>query len=295
MSQSSIRQIRNELIRFMPPWMNLESQLLEYFDLTGFTSSIKTDALYIDGTPYDWNTTLGALKTALSIPGTGDYDDCILDLIEEIDGNGKAWIETNTNFILLDAIAETIVDLILFQDQALTEMNAYLATKDFGLPYWEALFESERLKISGVPETDAQYMSRAIATLFAVTTSLLNIESSLKQIGLQPFVLVNTRNDPFQFNKNMWPYSVCLHLNSLDVAHIPLIRSIFQHASAAGIRLLLMCDGTGFGSFFGAYFGDGATEGATGYVPVSEFTPSGSQIPDSLLGYGESYGSFYPG
>ncbi len=133
MPQSSIRQLRNELIRFMPPWMQTENILLEYMDLSAFTVVQKTDALYVDGTPYIWDTTIGALKTALSIAGTGDYDVCAIEIIEEF-VSGKAFVETNTNLTLLDAIAETIVDwIIAHKNQAIREMNPLLATADFGI------------------------------------------------------------------------------------------------------------------------------------------------------------------
>jgi len=258
----------------MPPWMNTEKQLLDYMDLSAFTVVQKIDGLYVDGTPYSWDTTITALKAALAIGGTGDYDPCVIDLIDNIDGNGKVWIETNSNFILIDAIAETIVDIIVYKNQSIREMNPLLATFDFGLEYWQTMFNSERQEILGIPETDAEYMIRVVAELFALTTSLLNIDSIISQFGLQPYVVINTRNDPFQFNKNMWPYSVNIHLHGDDEDKIESIRNVFFRAAAAGIRPLIICDiiDSGEDHSYCANFGGGTVAGASGYVPVSEFT-----------------------
>jgi len=279
----------------MPPWMNTESILLDYtlaLDLSAFTVVQKNDGLYVDGTLYGWDTTITALRTALSLGGSGDYDDCVIDLIEEVDGSGNVWIETNTNFILLDSFCEALVDFILYKQQAIREMNPLLATADFGLPYWEAMFASKRQSILGVLETDGQYMVRVISELFATTTSLLNIQSLLEELGLQPFTLINTRKDPFQFNKKMWPYSVNLHLDGADENKIQTIRQIFSGASAAGTRLILMCNvfDQGYGYSYGANYG--GWDGTSDYLPVPEFITDGVV---NLIGYGAGYGSYYPG
>ncbi len=265
---SQIRQLRNEIIRFMPPWMNTESQLLSYIDMSSFIVVQKIDGLYVDGTPYGWDTTIGDLKTALSIAGTGDYDVCVLDLIEEIDSSGYALIETNTNFIWLDAMVEAIVEIIDYKTQAIREMNPLLATVDFGLPYWEAMFGSERELISGVLETDSQYMIRVISELFAMTTSLLNIKKLFDQIGLQPYTFVNTRKDTFQFNNKMWPYSVSLHLDPIDSDKISIIRKIFLGSSAAGIRLFIFCPDMEM-DCYGLFYATDADD----YIVPSSFTP----------------------
>ena len=262
-----IRDLRKELIRFMPPWMSTESKLFNYMDMSAFTVVQKTDALYVDGTPYLYSTTLAELKAALSISGTGDYDVCVIDLIEKVEGT-NTWIETNTNFIWLDAMIEAIIEIIEYKRQAIREMNPLLATVDFGIPYWEALFGSERRLIVGVPETDGQYMIRVISELFAMTTSLLNIKNLLDQIGLQPYTFVNTRNDSFQWNKKMWPYSVSLHLDKTDSDKIGLIRTIFAGSSAAGTRLFIFCADMQL-DCYGLYYATDAED----YEIPSSFTP----------------------
>ena len=264
-----LRQLRNEIIRFMPPWMNTESKLLDYMDMSAFTVVQKTDALYVDGTPYLYTTTLGELKTALSIAGTGDYDVCVIDIIEKIDGT-STWIETNTNFIWLDAIIEAVIEIIEYKIQAIREMNPLLATSDFGVPYWEAMFSSERQIILGVPETDPEYMLRVLGELFSMTTSLININNLLLQIGLQPFTFINTRKDTFQWNNKMWPYSVSLHLDKADSANIDFIRRLFTGASAAGTRLFIFCPDETL-DCYGLYYATDADD----YIPPSRFIPGG--------------------
>ena len=234
-----LRQLRNEIIRFMPPWMNTESILLDYMDMSAFTVVQKTDALYVDGVPYSYETTFEELKTALSIAGTGNYDVCVIDLIEKVEGT-STFIETNTNFIWLDAIIGAVIEIIEYKAQAIREMNPLLATADFGIPYWEALFGSERQLVAGIPETDGEYMIRVLSELFSMTTSLININALLSQIGLQPFTFINTRNDPFQVSDIWWPYSVNLHIEAVDNDKIGLIKSIFLGASAAGTRLFIL-------------------------------------------------------
>lgn len=281
-----IRDLRKELIRFMPPWMNTESQLLDYMDMSSFTVVQKTDALYVDDVPYPYDTTLGELKTALSILGTGNYDVCVIDLIEKIEGT-NTWIETNTNFIWLDAMIEAIIEIVEYKRQAIREMNPILATAEFGIPYWEKLFGSERQLVGGVPETDGEYMIRVIAELFSLTTSLINIDKVLSQIGLQPYDFINTRNDVFQFNSKMWPYSVNLHIDGSDYSQIELIRNIFLGASAAGIRLFVFCPATVV-DIFGLNFGNGTDLGD--YVVPPPFIPGQGT---EGVGFGASFGAIF--
>lgn len=300
----SIREHRNILIAEMPPWMEVgDLDLLKYFSLDGHTYLEKIESIVVDGTEYardEW--TLGQLKTALAIPGTGNYDDCIIDLIEEIDSAGDVWIYTNPNFIQLDAMASILKKSDDRRNQLLTEMNPRLATQDGLLPFWEAIFQSERMAINGVLESDVDYMLRAISELFGQSSSIINIRRILEKYGLTNFILENSRQDSFKWNSRAESDSVNLHLEAKDYDKIPFLQKVFFNVTLAGKRLFVFCPAEGH-DCFGAFYGQPSTE-MLDYVVPTEFTPGSlydGALPDSpfdteiqpALGYGSSYGAFY--
>ena len=254
----SIRDYRNLLIKQMPPWMEVgDPDPLNYFSLSGFTYFEKEDSIIVDGTEYirdEW--TLGAFKTALSIPGTGNYDDCIIDIIESIDSDDNVFIYTNPNFIQLDSMAVIIKAKDDRRNQLITEMNPLKATLDGLLPFWEAMFQSTRQENSGVPETDAEYMARVVSLLFGQSTSLVVIRSVFDRLGLTNYTLIDSRDDSFKWNSRAEPMSVNLHLDPVDIGEIPLLERVFFNISLAGIRLYVFVDGTGYGSSYGAFYGN---------------------------------------
>ena len=254
----SIRDYRNLLIKQMPPWMEVnDPDLLEYFSLSGFDYFEKEDSIIVDGTEYkrdEW--TLGDFKDDLGIAGTGNYDNCIIDIIELIDSDDNVFVYTNPNFIRLDAMAVIIKDKDDRRNQLITEINPLLATSDGLLPFWEAMFQSERQVIEGVPETDAEYMARVVSLLFGASTSLVVINSVFKKLGLTNFTLINSRDDTFKWNSKAEPMSVNLHIEQKDISKIPLLNRIFLVISLAGMRLYIFVDDFGYGSSYGASYGN---------------------------------------
>lgn len=254
----SIRDYRNLAAEQMPPWMEInDPDLLLYFSLSGFDYFEKENSIIVDGTEYirdEW--TLGEFKTDLSIPGTGNYDDCIIDIIELIDSDDNVCIYTNPNFIILDAIATIIKKKDDRRNQLITEMNPYLATSDGLLPFWEAMFQSTRQIINGVPETDAEYMARVVSLLFGASTSLVVIRSVFDRLGLTNYELENSRDDDFKWNPRAEPMSVNLHLQQSDIDKIEFLNNIFLNISLAGIRLYTFVEGDGYGSSYGDSYGN---------------------------------------
>ena len=244
----SIRDYRNLLIKQMPPWMEVnDPDLLEYFSLAGFDYFEKEDTIIVDGTEYkrdEW--TLGDFKTDLSIAGTGNYDDCIIDIIELIDSDDKVFIYTNPNFIQLDAMAVMIKAKDDRRNQLITEMNPLLATLDGLLLFWEAMFQSERQIIDGVPETDAEYMQRVVSLLFGLSTSLVVIKKVFEKLGLTNFEIFDSREDPFKWDLKEEAFSVNLHIQLADIDKVPFLHDIFLSISLAGIRLFGRLSRRGF-------------------------------------------------
>ena len=259
----SIRDYRALLAKQMPPWMEVnDSDLLQYFSLSGFDYFEKENVIIVDGVEYirnEW--TLGDFKTDLGIAGTGNYDDCIIDIIEEIDSDDNVFIYTNPNFIRLDAMAVITKKKDDRRNQLLTEMNPLLATVDGLLPFWEAMFQSERLIIDGVPETDAEYMARVVSLLFGASTSLVVIRNVFERLGLTNFTIEDSRKDSFHWNSYAEAFSVNLHIQLVDVSKIPIIEQVFLTISVAGMRLFIFVnndavEGEGYGSSDGSYYGD---------------------------------------
>ncbi len=257
-NELSIRDFRNLLIEQMPPWMEVgDPDLLNYFSLSGFDYFEKEDSIIVDGTEYirdEW--TLGDFKTDLGIAGTGNYDDSIIDIIESIDSDDNVFVYTNPNFIQLDSMAVIVKSKNDRRNQLITEMNPLKATLDGLLLFWEAMFQSTRQETGGVPETDAEYMSRVVSLLFGQSTSLVVIRSVFDQLGLTNYTLIDSRDDSFKWNSRAEPMSVNLHLDVVDIAEIPTLTQLFFSISLAGIRLYVFVDGTGYASSYGAFYGN---------------------------------------
>ena len=120
-------------------------------------------------------------------------------------------------------------------------MNPGLATSDGLLPFWEAIFQSQRKTINGVVETDAAYMLRAISELFGQSSSLVVLRREFTKYGITNFTLENSRDDTFKWNTLMEPMSVNLHLEEKDFDRIPFLRELFFNISVAGMRLFIFC------------------------------------------------------
>ena len=285
----SIRDYRNLLIEQMPPRMEVgDADLLNYFSLSGFTYTEKVNSIIIDGTEYvrdEW--TLGELKIDLSIAGTGNYDDCIIDLIEKIDSDDKVWIYTNPNFIQLDAMACIQKKIDDRRNRLITEMNPRLATVGGLLSFWEAIFQNERIVIGGVLETDSEYMARTISELFGQSTSIIVIRRIFEQYGLTNFILENTREDAFKWNSKSASDSVNLWLEPKDYDEIPFLRQLFGNISLAGKRLFVFCPVTDQ-DCYGINYGNGTD--ADDYEIPPPFIP-GAGVEGA--GYGASYGAIY--
>lgn len=286
----SIRDYRNLLIEEMPPWMEVgDPDLLNYFSLSGFTYTEKVYSIVIDGTEYqrdEW--TLGELKADLGIAGTGNYDDCIIDIIELIDIDDEVWIYTNPNFIQLDAKAVILKKIDDRRNQLISEMNPRLATIDGLLFFWEAIFQSIRLIINEIPETDAAYMARAISELFGQSASLIVIRRNFDKYGLTNYTLENSRDDTFKWNSKAEAFSVNLHLDPVDYDRIPTLRGLFGNISVAGMRLFVLCPAQNH-DCYGLNYGN-STEENVDYVVPPAFVP-GAGIEGQ--GYGASYGAIY--
>lgn len=254
----SIRDYRNLLIKQMPPGFELnDPDLLEYFSLSGFTYFERENSITVDGFEYikdEW--TLGDFKTDLSIAGTGNYDNCIIDIIEFIDSDDNVFVYTNPNFIMLDAMATIIKKKDDRRNQLITEMNPYQATLDGLLPFWEAMFQSERRINAGVPETDAEYMARVVSLLFGASTSLNVIRSVFDRFGLTDYTIENSRDDSFKWNLKAEAMSVNLHLDPVDIDKIDFLNRVFLTISLAGIRLYTFVNGVGYSSLYGASYGN---------------------------------------
>lgn len=287
----SIRDYRNLLIEEMPPWMEtFDPDLLNYFSLSGFTYTDLVYSLIVDGTEYlkaEW--TLGNFKIALGIPGTGNFDDCIIDIIDKIDSDDEVWIYTNPNFIQLDAIAVIQKKIDDRRNQLITEMNPRLATIDGLLFFWEAIFQSERLIIDEVPETDAAYMARAISELFGQSAALIVLRRIFSQYGLTNFTLENSRDDTFKWNSKAESDSVNLYLAEDDYDKIQFLNNLFNNVALAGKRLFVLCPAQNH-DCYGLNYGNGTD--ADDYIIPPPFIP-GAGIEGE--GYGASYGAIYGG
>lgn len=239
----SIREYRDLLKERMPSWMELDDlDLLNYFSLSGHSYTEKVDSIIIDGFEYkrdEW--TLGELKTDLGIAGTGNYDGVIIDIIEEIDSSDDVFIYTNPNIIILDMLAVLEKKCDDRRNQLLTEMDPNLATVDGLLPFWEAIFQSERQTISGVVETDNAYMIRAITEIFGQSSSLRVIRRLFEKYGLTDFTVINSRDDTFQWNLKSASDSVNLHLDPVDFDKISSLNQTFLDSAPAGKRLFILC------------------------------------------------------
>lgn len=288
-SRLSIREYRALLIEEMPPWMELgDLDLFNYFSLSGFTWFETMDAIVVDGTEYkrdEW--TLGELKTDLGIASTGNYDGCLIDLIEEIDENDDVWIYTNPNFVQIDAMATILKKCNDRREQLLTESNPMLATTDGLLSFWENIFQSERMVINGELESDSDYMLRAISELFGQSSSVIKIRQLLEKYGLTNFYLEDSRKDPFKWNLKAESDSVNLHLEGKDFDRIPFLRQVFFNIALAGKRLFVLCPAEGHDCFCINY--GNATDG-TGYIFPKPYVPGYGTL---LSGYGGKYGEQY--
>lgn len=286
----SIRDYRNLLIHQMPPWMELRDlDLLNYFSLSGHTYLDKEDSIIIDGTEYnrdEW--TLGELKTELGIAGTGNYDDCTIDLIELIDTEDEVWLYTNPNIIQLDAIAVILKAIDDRRNQLFVETNPYLATVSGLLPFWEALFQSERATINGVLETDAEYMSRAISELFGQSASLRALRRIYSNYGLTDFTLENSRDDTFKWNSKSEAFSVNLHIQGSDFYRIAFLNNIWFNSALAGMRLFILCPAQGH-DCYGLNYGN-SSEDNLDYMVPPPFVPGAGIVGE---GFGGFYGAFY--
>jgi hypothetical protein len=254
----SIRDYRDLLIKQMPGWMELnDPDLLNYFSLSGFDYFEKEGVIVVDGTEYDrFEWTLGDFKTDLGIAGTGNYDDCIIDIIENIDSDDNVFIYTNPNYIMLDSMATIIKKKDDRRNLLITEMNPYLATVDGLLLFWEAMFQSTRGVIDAVPETDAEYMARVISLLFGASTSLVVVRAVFERLGLINFTIEDSRKDTFKWNLKAEAMSVNLHMQQADIGKIPLIKNVFLNITLAGMRLFIFVDGIGYASSYGASYGN---------------------------------------
>jgi hypothetical protein len=286
----SIREYRELIIREMPPWMVVgDLDLFNYFSLSGFTYVDKIDSIVVDGTEYkrdEW--TLGDFKNDLGIPGTGNYDNCIIDLIEKIDDEDEVWIYTNPNIILIDSMAVIQKKCDDRRNQLLTEMNPNLATQDGLLPFFEAIFQSERQVINGEFETDAAYMARVVSELFGQSASLRALQRTFQRYGLTNFTLINSRDDEFKWNSKAEPMSVNLHLEAKDYDRIPFLNEVWFNSALAGIRLFILCPAQNH-DCYGLNYGN-STDDNIDYEVPPPFTP-GFGIEGQ--GYGASYGAIY--
>jgi len=285
----SIREYRELVKEQMPPWMELDDlDLFNYFSLAGHTHIEKIESIIIDGTEYirnEW--TLGALKTALGIAGTGNYDNCIIDIIEEIDSDDNVFIYTNPNIIQVDALAVIQKKIDDRRDVIITEMNPRLATVDGMLYFWEAIFQSERQIINDVYETDAEYMARAVSELFGQSSSLNAIRIILEKYGLTNFELENSREDTFKWNSKAESNSVNLHISEEDYDKRPFLYQLFVNVSLAGMRLFILCPAQNH-DCFGLNYGNGTED--FGYETPPPFIPGFGTIGQ---GYGAKYGAIY--
>ena len=288
--QLSVREYREQVKEQMPPWMELDDfDLLNYFSLSGYTYLEKMESIIIDDIEYirnEW--TLGELKTELGIAGTGNYDDCTLDILELIDSDDEAWIYTNPNFIQVDALAVIQKKIDDRRDLITTEMNPRLATVDGLLPFWEAIFQSERLTIDGQLETDAAYMARVVAELFGQSSSLIAIRQTFQKYGLTNFTLLNSKEDPTHWNVRSAPNSVNLYLAEEDYGRISFLNQVFINVSLAGMRMFVLCPAQNH-DCYGLNYGN-SSEGNIDYVVPPPFIP-GQGIEGQ--GYGGSYGAIY--
>ncbi|MCP4749375.1 MAG: hypothetical protein GY866_00645, partial [Proteobacteria bacterium] len=262
----TVQDYRDEIIRYTPSWFAdgcRDKNLLEYFSLAGRTVEERKDSIVVDLVEYgreDW--TLGQLKTELGIPGTGNYDDCVVDMIEEIDDEGAVWIYTNPNVVLLDAMAVVLKKLHEHREMLKTEINLVVATSDNMLPYWEVLVSSVRTVLDGIPETDLNYMSRVAEELVSMNTDLIGIRKFFARLGLANFTLVNAFEDDFVFNVLHKPFTVHLHLDTSDFGKIEPLESIFLNLAVAGMRLFVFCEEElGYGGVYGIFDGGGESAG----------------------------------
>ncbi|MCK5613469.1 hypothetical protein KAR91_66985 [Candidatus Pacearchaeota archaeon] len=271
--QLSVREYRELFIEQMPPWMELKDfDLLNYFSLSGHTHTEKMESIIIDDIEYirnEW--TLGELKTELSIAGTGNYDNCTLDILELIDSDDEVWIYTNPNFIQIDALSVIQKKIDDRRDLVTTEMNPRLATVDGILPFWEAIFQSERLTISGQLETDAAYMARVVAELFDQSSSLIAIRQTFEKYGLTNFTLINSKEDPTHWNVRSAPNSVNLYLVAEDYDRISFLNQVFIDVSLAGMRMFILCPSQN-NDVYGLNYGNASDSGD--YSTPPPFTPA---------------------
>lgn len=288
--QLSVREYRELFIEQMPPWMELKDfDLLNYFSLSGHTHIEKMESIIIDDIEYirnEW--TLGELKTELSIAGTGNYDDCTLDILELIDSDDEVWVYTNPNFIQVDALSVIQKKIDDRRDLVTTEMNPRLATVDGLLPFWEAIFQSTRQTIAGDLETDAAYMARVVSELFGQSSSLVAIRQTFEKYGLTNFTILNSKEDPTHWNVRSAPNSVNLYLAAEDYDRIPFLSQAFIDISLAGMRMFILCPAQNH-DCYGLNYGN-STAGNTDYVVPPPFIP-GAGIEGQ--GYGASYGAIY--
>ncbi len=287
--QLSVREYRELIKEQMPPWMELvDFDLLNYFSLSGHTHTEKMESIIIDDVEYirnEW--TLGDLKTELSIAGTGNYDHCTLDILEQIDSDDNALIYTNPNYQQIDALAVIQKKIDDRRDVITTEMNPRLATVDGMLPFWEAIFQSERLTIDGELETDAAYMARVVAELFGQSSSLIAVRQTFEKYGLTNFTLLNSKEDPTHWNAKSAPNSVNLDLAEEDYDRIPFLNQVFINVSLAGMRMFVLCPAQNH-DCYGLNYGNGTD--ADDYIIPPPFIP-GAGIEGQ--GYGASYGAIY--
>lgn len=270
----SLRDYRNILIDYMPPWMELgDPDLFLYFSLSGHTYTEKIDSIIVDGTVYnktEW--TLGDFKTDIGIAGTGNYDGCLIDIIELIDDNDDVYLYTNSNYIQLDGISVILKAIDDKRNRYFTELNPWLATTGGLLEFWEAIFQSKRWIIDGIQETDAEYMGRVLSEIFGQSSSLVTIRRILGKYGLTNFTLIDARDDTFSFNPLSESHTVHLYLQEQDFDRITFLKQIWLNVALAGIRLFIFCpnqDQDCYGLNYGNaknYLGD--------YVPPSPFIPN---------------------
>ena len=285
----SIRDYRELLAEQMPTGIETDDlDLLNYFSLSGFTYIDKEESIIVDGTEYlrsEW--TLGDFKIDLGIAGTGDYDDCIIDIIEKIDSDDEVWIYTNPNIIQLDQMSCMQKKVDDRRNQLISEMNPRLATIDGLLFFWEVIFQSTRLIINEVPETDAEYMARAISELFGQSSAIIVLRRNFDRYGLTNYTLENSREDSFKWNSRAEAMSVNLHLDPVDYDRIQTLRDLFGNISLAGIRLFVLCPAIG-PDIFGLNYGNGTD--ADDYIIPPPFIPGFGIVGE---GFGTVFGSFY--
>ncbi len=288
--QLSVREYRELFIEQMAPWMELKDfDLLNYFSLSGHTHIEKMESIIIDDIEYirnEW--TLGELKTELGIPGTGNYDDCTLDILELIDSDDEVWIYTNPNFIQIDALGVIQKKIDDHKDLITTQMNPRLATVDGILAFWEAIFQSTRQTIAGELETDAAYMARVVADLFGQSSSLVAIRQTFEKYGLTNFTLLNSKEDPTHWNVRSAPNSVNLYLSAEDYGRIPFLRQAFIDISLAGMRMFILCPAQNH-DCYGLNYGN-STEVNIDYIVPPPFIPGAGIIGQ---GFGSFYGAIY--